>query len=231
VSYEKKIVCLAASRKPGGLCMAGKEKLGPHSFGDWIRPVSSRPGEEIDVLERRYANGIEPRLLDIIEIPMLVAVPRVHQQENQMIDPEQYWVKKGVVSWEDLEEMEDTPPTLWANESNTFHGRFDRVTVATAARLRTSLYLIKPTDVTIIVLAPGAAFGNPKRAVRADFHFNGAHYNFQVTDPVTEVFYKAKPDGEYPLEQDAYFCVSLAEAHTDNFCYKLVAGVMTENPL
>lgn len=166
--------------------------------------------------------------MDIIEIPMLAPVPRTYQQENHMIDADQYWVKKGVASWSDLGSMKDTPQTLWANESGTYHGRFDRVAAATAAGLATSLYLIQPTNVTIIVLAPSAAFGDPKRAVRADFHYRGVHYNFRVTDPAAEIFYKAKPDGEYPLEGNAYFCVSLGEVHTDDFCYKLVAGVITE---
>lgn len=231
MSYVRKIVCLAASRKKGGLCIAGREKVGLHSFGGWVRPVSSRATAEIDLDERRYANATEPQLLDIIEIPMLAGVPRLYQQENEMIDADQYWVKKGVVSWADLAITAERPPSLWVNESSTYHGQFDRVTVTTAAGLRNSLYLIKPTNVKIVVLVPGAAFNNPKRAVRADFQFNGVHYNFQVTDPMAEIFFKAQPDGEYQLEQEAYFCVSLGEAHNDGFCYKLVAGVITEDGL
>jgi hypothetical protein len=76
VNYQNKIVCLAASRKPGGQCIAGKEVVAG-GYGPWIRPVSVRPSAEIQVSERHYENGTEPQLLDIITIPMLAPVPRL----------------------------------------------------------------------------------------------------------------------------------------------------------
>jgi hypothetical protein len=47
-----------------------------------------------------------------------------------------------------------------------------------------------------------------------------------VTDPVAEREFLTRPNGNYP-SQDALFCISLAEAHTDGFCYKLVAAVIS----
>ncbi len=231
VNYEKKIVCLATSRKPGGRCVAGKEvvKAGP---APWIRPVSVRPGAEIELTERHYNDGTEPKLLDIVRIPMLAPNPRLHQTENHMIDASFYWQKAGAFDYEDLDQLEDTPATLWINtDPSTYHGSHDRVSQTLAVDLKNSLLLIKPNDVTIEVLTPGANFGSAKRAVRADFHYKGVRYNLMVTDPDVEKNFFARENGTYKLKSEAYFCISLAEAHTDGYCYKLVASIITEGPL
>lgn len=230
MSYGKQIVCLASSKKPGGRCVAGREIL-QKGYGGWIRPVSARPSAEISLDERQYSDGKEPQILDVIEIPMIAAVPRVHQIENQMIDHEYYWTKTGSLNWGDLEDMEETPDSLWLNGDSTYHGRNDRVLQNAAASLNSSLLLIQPQDVTIRVLTPGADFGNPKRAVRADFQYNGTRYNLKVTDLTAEQIFLAKQNGNYEIDQDLYFCVSLAEAHTDGYCYKLVATIFNEHQL
>jgi hypothetical protein len=108
---SKNIVCLATSRKPGGRCVAGKEALAD-GYGSWIRTVSSRLSAEIELTERQYEDGTEPKLLDIIRIPMIGAMPRVHQTENRMIDAAYYWKKTGTVAWDDLDELLDAPTTL-----------------------------------------------------------------------------------------------------------------------
>ncbi|HUI55631.1 MAG TPA: hypothetical protein VLY04_11705 [Bryobacteraceae bacterium] len=230
MTYRKQIVCLANSRKPGGRCVAGKETL-QEGYGQWIRPVSVRPSAEVSLEERQYENGSDPQILDMIDIPMLAAVPHAHQTENHMIDPSHYWTWKGAATWDDLAKMEDTPNTLWINLDSTYHGRHDRVAQTAAASLPSSLFLIKPEDVTVRVLTPGADFGNPKRAVRAGFRYRGVHYNFKVTDPKAERAFLARENGDYNIAGGLYFCISLTEAHTDGYCYKLVATVIGERPL
>jgi len=126
VNYKKKMVCLANSKKPGGRCVAGKEVSGEGHLG-WIRPVSARPSAEISLDELHYENGKAPEILDIIEIPMIGAVPRVHQTENHMIDDESYWKKEGALTWNDVAALLDTPATLWTNGDSTYHGRYDRL--------------------------------------------------------------------------------------------------------
>jgi hypothetical protein len=85
--YAKTIVCLANSYKTGGICVAGKEKLGNGAFGHWIRPVSDRPGAELSRTECANSNYGAPKLLDVIAVPLLKPVPHGHQIENHWSIP------------------------------------------------------------------------------------------------------------------------------------------------
>jgi len=230
MSYSKTIVCLANSRKPGGRCVAGKEAL-RDGYGGWIRPVSARPSAEISFEERQYESGKDLKILDVIEIPMIAPVPRVHQTENHMIDATFYWTKKKSLQWDDLEVLVEKPSQLWGTGESTYHGTNDRISQASAAKFDWSLCLIKPKDVSIRVLTPGADFGNHKRAARARFTHRGVIYDFKVTDPIAEQAFLARENGEYELDQDLFFCLSLAEAHTDGYCYKLIATVISKEDL
>ncbi|MCZ0933272.1 MAG: hypothetical protein OXJ52_08995 [Oligoflexia bacterium] len=57
MSYEKKIICLANSRKMFGRCIAGKEKINGQ-YGQWIGPVSDREKEEISEKEKSFLMAI-----------------------------------------------------------------------------------------------------------------------------------------------------------------------------
>ena len=225
----KEIVCLANSRKHSGRCIAGKEVL-PEGYGQWIRPVSVRQSAELSEEERRYENGVLPKVLDIIRIPMIGATPQLYQSENYVIDAECYWLKKGEITWPDVKQLVDKPVPLWTNNDSTYYGHNDRVKVDIASKLKNSLMLIEPEGLTIKVATEGAEFGNSRRRVRADFKHVGTHYNLLVTDPVAERALLAKPNAEYKMK-DTYLCISLGEAHTDGWCYKLVATVISKQPL
>jgi hypothetical protein len=230
VNYSKKIVCLANSRKPSGRCVAGREVL-ENGYGGWIRPVSVRPSAEISLEERRYENGKDPQILDVIEIPMIAAVPRLHQNENHMIDAEYCWTKKGALTWVDLSDLVDTPASLWTNGDSTYCGTNDRVNQALASQFTNSLFLIQPEALHVQVQTEGGMFGNPRRRVRADFRYNGTGYNFIVTDPLAEQAFLARDNGVYQLH-DAYLCISLTEAYEgDRSCHKLVAAIISDQPL
>lgn len=225
----KRIVCLANSRKHSGRCIAGKEVF-TDGYGKWIRPVSARPSAEVSEEERRYENGVSPRVLDIIQVPIIGARPQLYQSENYVIDADFYWAKDGELSWGDVKPLVDQPVPLWASGDSTYYGSNDRVNVAIAAKLDNSLLLIEPEDLTIKVVTEGAAFGNPKRRVRADFRHLGTYYSLIVTDPVAEKTLLAKANAEY-TPKDTYLCISLGEVHSDGWCYKLVASVMNGQPL
>ncbi|MGM0681260.1 MAG: dual OB domain-containing protein [Thermodesulfobacteriota bacterium] len=225
--YTKKILCLANSRKPpSGRCVAGREVV-ENGFGPWHRPVSTRVSEEISEEERRYENGQDPQVLDIISIPLSKPNPCDHQTENHVIDAECYWERKGAVSWGQLQgAIEVVGGPLWQNGYSTYYGTNDRVPQRGLTNLRRSLYLVQPRDLVITVVTEGEEFGNPRRRVRAQFTLDGSTYSLFVTDPVIERQYWGPVDGRYQIDQ-AVLCVSLGGLHDDGYAYKLVAAVIT----
>src|SRR5436190_1749279 len=137
----KKLLCLANSRKLSGRCVAGKE-FGPMGPGPWVRPVSARPSEEVSIYERQYENGSDPRVLDIIKVPLIEPRPKTFQSENWLLDPDQYWVRDGRLTSQELPEICDDPDTLWQNGYSTNHGLNDDVPEEIADTFHTSLYLL-----------------------------------------------------------------------------------------
>jgi hypothetical protein len=221
MSEVKRLVCLANSRKLSGRCLAGKETGGS---GTWVRPVSDRLHQEVSEHERQYEDGSDPKVLDIIDVPLLHSQPNAYQSENWLLDPQFYWAKVGRVDWESLSTFADQPRELWLNGFSTGSGLNDRVPVKEAQQLGESLFLLRVHNLTLHVFAPGAAFNNLKRRVQADFSFQGVQYLLWVTDPLIERQY-AGNDGDYDVGE-CFLTVSLGEPK-DNFCYKLVAAIIT----
>jgi hypothetical protein len=204
--------------------VAGKEQTskGP---GDWIRPVSDRPSEEVSEHERRYQDGSDPQVLDIIDVPLKSHHPKSYQVENWLLDPRTYWVRTGRAKWGELALLADNPPLLWVNSSSTYSGLNDRVSLSDSQNLNCSLYLLHLERLTLRVFAPGSDFGNPKRRVQADFTYKRVKYSLWVTDPFIERKYLAGDDGEHEIGE-CFVTVSLGEPHK-GYCYKLVATVIT----
>jgi hypothetical protein len=120
-------ICLANSRKIAGRCVAGKEIAGS-KFGAWVRPVSGRPAGELSEEERRFQNGQDPRLLDVITIPMIEPRPYGFQTENHLIDDGYYWTKEREASWDDLQAaLDPIAAPLWDNSSSSYNGLHDCV--------------------------------------------------------------------------------------------------------
>jgi hypothetical protein len=219
----KRIVCLANSRKLNGRCIAGKELLGEQPVG-WLRPVSAREHEEVSEYERQYSDGSDPQVLDIIKVPLLEARPRGYQQENWLLDPDQYWEKVGRARWTDLARLVDPLEPLWIDGSHTYNGLNDKVPLSQAGEIRSSLRFLHVEKITLSVFKPGEAFGNPKRRVQGRFRHGAKEYRLWVTDPRYERTYLAKPDGEYEVGE-TFLTISLGEPHNDA-CYKLIAALI-----
>ncbi len=227
MNRNQTIVCLANSRKPpsGGRCVAGRI-FHAGQFGAWLRPVSDRPTREISLEERRYENGGDPAVLDIITIHFLRPEPEHYQRENHLIDPDYYWSRTGTIAWRDLQNaVEDPAGPLWLNGDSSSYGENDRIAQAQAAQLTRSLYLIRPGGLNLSVAQEGGGMYPARRRVRARFRLSGHSYCFPVTDPPVESHYLDRPNGNYPLN-DALLCVSLGELF-HGYAYKLAAAVIT----
>ena len=222
MAIVRRIVCLANSRKLSGRCIAGRELLGSRP-GPWIRPVSAREHEEVSENERQFKDGSDPRLLDIIDLPLLEPRANPYQRENWLLDPTEYWVRVGRFSPTNLTSLVGPTGTLWLNGCSSYNGQNDRIPTA-QAEADSSLSLISVNKLSLKVFAPGEAFGNPKRRVQARFRSCGADYWLFVTDPVVEREYLRGEDGEYPLD-GCYLTVSVGEPY-DGFSYKFVAGLI-----
>lgn len=224
----KRILCLANSKKLAGRCIAGREVNGAVA-GPWVRPVSARPSEEVSENERQYQDGSDPRLLDVIDVPLLRAAPHACQVENWLLDPGYYWTRVSRASWTELLDFVEAPLTLWTNSHSTYHGLYDEIPQAVADVLPGSLYLIRVDLATLHVFAPQEAFGNPKRRVQAHFTHSGVPYRLWVTDPVIERTYLAQADGYY-TGGDCCLTISLGEPFHKNdgvaYRYKLVAAIV-----
>lgn len=225
---SKRILCLANSKKHSGRCVAGRE-ITAAGAGAWIRPVSARPGEEVSENERQYQDGSDPRLLDVIDVPLVRPAPHACQTENWLLDPSGYWSRVRKADWNELLQYSEAPATLWVNGHSTYHGQHDEIPQADADALPGSLFLIRVSRVDLRVFAPQETFGNPKRRVLARFEHAGVDYAFWVTDPIVEREYLARADGYHQLG-DCCLTISLGEPFQKNngqsYRYKLVAAII-----
>jgi len=222
----KRLVCLANSRKLHGRCIAGRELL-QGKLGPWVRPVSDREHEEVSEYERQYEDGSDPRVLDIIDVPLIGAKGNRRQPENWLLDPNRYWSKTGEFEYENLHRLTDPQGELWVNGHNTSNGLNDFVPADEADRIGGSLRLIFVDGLRLRVYRPGLVFGNLKRRVQAIFSFGGFGYRLWVTDPLIETRYLDRADGVHALGS-SYLTISLGEPLEDR-CYKLVAAIIGDS--
>lgn len=231
---EKEFICLANSRKPpSGRCIAGKEQKSL----SWIRPISNRVSEEISDEERRFENGKKADVLDIINIPLIKHSPNLFQTKNYLIAGKYYWKKIGEYPKQKLIKLCDYPDKLWLNGYQKGYDYLNNcITETDAQSLKSSLYLITPEELTIIVEKewPGKSYA--RRKVKAQFIYNKINYIIVITDPKIEDKYIIKGDNTYFIKNPknrVFMCISLAlpwessssELPKKRYCYKLVATV------
>ncbi len=144
--------------------------------GDWVRPVSAREGKEVSEYERQYEDGSDPRVLDIVNIPVLEPRPKNWQTENWLLDPELYWQKEGTCSWFDLSAFVDPVAPLWVNGYCTYHGLNDKIPLDSMMPVSSSLRLIRVERLELTVFRPGEAFGNCYLTISLGETYEGACY-------------------------------------------------------
>ena len=220
-SAMKRIICLANSGKNSERCIAGKETKGG---GSWIRPVGDRESGEVTLRDRRYEDGSEPQLLDIIEISLLGAQPDGCQRENWLLDPRYYWDRAGRFPRSDLDKLLDPVERLWVDGSSTRNGLNDRVPKRAASTLTSSLRFIRVDELVVSVFAPSTDCRYRKRKVQGQFHHAGTPYKLSVTDPIVKETYLNQGNGRYKLGA-CYMTISLGEIY-HGARYKLIAAII-----
>lgn len=226
MAYERTVLLLASSWRPGGRCVAGKISNGGANFGPWLRPINIGNQHAISENDLHYDDGSSAQVLDIVSMTLTTAAPEGHQVENQVIDPGEYWEKIGQANWTQVQAATDTiPGTLWPINDSSYHGLNDKVSIHLAAQQTRSLVLIEPNNLVLKVAPESSYTGGSKRRIRGDFRYNGTNYNFVVTDPWISERYLAKEDGNYPIA-NSRICVSLSEPLGDSTT-KLIASVIT----
>ena len=219
MSYLKRIVCLANSRKNSERCVAGLEVEGVQ-LSNWVRPVSSLPMGELGLSERKLADGSDPALLDILEVPLLEPRPQGCQSENHLIDRKAIWARVGQFPRQQLLPYCKSPNPLWINGYSSTRGLNDRIPEEQVEKLPCSLVLVEPQQLRIEIRLEAA-----KLKVRAEFWLEGQKYRLGVTDPVVEAHCFTRPQGVHTYKKRAVACISIGEPF-NGYCYKLVASII-----
>ena len=211
---NKRIVCLANSRKKGGRCLAGIE-LSDNRLGKWIRPVSNRQTQELSKCDYQYQDDNDPKLLDIIEVPIREFQPVHHQQENWLIEPSQHWKKIDVLKQDELHKVAEPDCILWRNGESTANGVNDRVRADFAIRQGNSLKLMHVDSLQVSVF---------NQRAQGKFKFAQNYYALWITDSYFERTYIRKGNGTYSLGE-CFLTISLGENY-EGYCYKLIVAVI-----
>lgn len=218
----KRIVILANSKKHwtsaehNGRCVAGIARGKPRT---WIRPVSARTTQEVSFHERKYQGELEPELLDVVDVPVVSAVPSGHQQENWLIDPEEWWEKVGDYDLGSLSEYATLRGPLWVPGSASAQYENNRVPTGQMDGISDSLRLIRVPRFEV-----GARWVWGKKHVDGRFTFDGIDYVMRVTDPWVEAEYWNRKAGWHD-RGECYLTISLGESYGAYF-YKFIAGVI-----
>lgn len=175
---------------------------------------------------RCYADGIDPKLLDVVTIQFLEPSPQGCQKENHRIDSGVRRAKLGTIGWNELAPAVDNiAGELWRNGDSSSNGLNDRIPEKVAEQLPSSLLLIEPEACQIVVAKEGGIFKPARKKVRGRFRLKGHDYLLAVTDLPVEDQYARKDEGDYPI-QGARLCISIGEPY-HGYCYKLIAAVIT----
>jgi len=206
-----------------GRCIAGREIKADGSAGGWIRPVSARPKGELASIEYSYPDHTRPKLLDVMEVPLIAERGEPPQTENHVISPAGGWKKVGRLATDELAKFVERPDSIWICSGRTRDGHNDCMSADEAAGLNSSLLLIEMENFTIEALSSRFREG---RAYRGRFFYREKYYNFSVTDPGIREMFDAQDEGDYPLE-NVYLCLSLTRPYEiDKRCHKLIAAVI-----
>jgi putative nucleic acid modification protein with dual OB domain len=220
------ILCLAASYKLRGTCVAGLRTDG----GGWIRPCARTRHGELYPIHYRVQGGA-PRVLDVIRISFDGPHPAAHQPENWLIaDAPWQLIHRGLP--DDLAPLLKASlaggPTLLGDSSSKIE--FAQLTKKPA---KASLALIEPENLQWAIYSTSDNLRKP----RALFRLGGTSYRLPITDPAYIGTFRTLSVGTHPLEalginpaMRILLTISLSEPFDNGYCYKLVSAIIPAAP-
>ena len=212
------VLILASSRKYGGVCLAGKTL--DTGLARWVRPVSRAAGQAWPQARLCRVAGSVPQAGDLIELPLGVACPEGHQQENRHVGPGR-WRYCGSLEVGQVRPFEDLPEALWPAGFSSVHGLNDRVPAHLAhLGCNSSLALVRPQQLQFQL-----GMHDTRAVLRAGFHYRGTDYLLRVTDEAASARWTARLLEGHDGHAEALLCLSLGLPFHD-YCYKLVAGII-----
>lgn len=228
----KRILVLANSIKRQRRCVAGceliDEEAGKFRWGDWIRPVSNHDEGALDFVERRLADGKDPKPLDVIQLSLSNPENNPLQPENWLIQAGQPWIKESSLAPQVIPSLLKEPDDLWLQPGQ----KSDRANPAFLQHLSNlqSLYLVRPESFQFEIRSTTWE-GRAKKQLRGLFKYKQHRYDFTLTDPLISrkyfpVFHQAaegysKPNGPSQI----LLCISLTPLFKDGLHYKVIATV------
>ena len=228
----KRILVLANSTKhyPNS-CVAGREQIeegGKTRWGGWIRPGSNHDQGALDFAERRLSAAVDPKPLDVVQVPLSAPENIPLQPENWLIESGQTWVKASAMEVAVLPTLAEKPESIWFDPAQ----KSDRASAPVLHILANfqSLYLFRP-EMFYFQIRSRVWDGCSKKQKRGIFNYRGKHYNFPLTDPLIgrKYFpdYPRTPDGDIqPADSSRILlCVSLTPPFHD-LHYKVIATVL-----
>jgi hypothetical protein len=217
------VVCFANSRKNGSRCFAGKE-WSRSGRGVWVRPVSGGEKRALSPRQMTFWDGLQPTLLDIVQVPVESALPEGHQRENVLVSDKRSWARVGRLRWADVGKWLDTPEQLWALHGQS-SGLLNNSVCAGRLVADSSLQLITVPRL-LLRLIDSPRLNEPyRRVVVGEFDYHGVSYRLHVTDNQMEDQCRSR-HGLVEIAQPV-LCVSLGECFYGH-CYKLIAAVLFE---
>ncbi len=207
-----RIVCLANSYKGGGKrCIAGIDM----ETRKWVRPFNNK-GYEGAIGNERLIDGNEPKVLDVLEIPVGEKSENYGcQPENRILLPGK-WKKIGTISSEDVLEYIEKDASLLHNDDKKVDIEFFE---SVPKERWKSLQLIQ---------VKGVRFSkNSWDKWECKFRYYHCYYDLKITDPVVRDRLGAGEE----IAQKCILTISMGGPYDkDNSgkkqCWKMVAGVI-----
>lgn len=230
MNQRSKICVLANSIKHSDRCIAGieidKDSEGRYIFGSWIRPISSRDNQAITNEESILDNRRQPKILDVIGIPLLKKRLDRHHNEDCLIHPKENWTYHGKVSISDISHLINSPKNLWLEYPKRPFSP-DRVSPEfVRVNSLPSLYMVRVENLELAITQN--EFGKKRRAV---FSYHGIRYDLALTDPEAQKKYfpnfARTPLGtiEKGPPKNSILIISLTPQFNGKY-YKIVATIL-----